>query len=257
MITQQSMAYQTFVANCETEFARYQRQQMTARAIEFIQPKWFREEPDLYATKWWDYKRLHPVKATELFAEAYKTAHKEALKKRRDLYIGLNHTGLKQPKLFDNAKSVITGLWRARQTADRYGVDYLFYCSKAFAFAETMNFTYLPVPTQIYNEKRWTEDAPSMVEWILKDWRAVNSGALKTPDDAFYYSDNYIGHAYQREYQRHLIGYTEHHPFRAMLLSDLVYERELLLESLAIKVYGEKELAKARYYADCASSPSI
>lgn len=220
---------------------------LSAMAIEHINPKWLKTEPDLYATKWWDYRNMHPTLATLHYAESYKEAKKYALKIRHDLYIGKNHKGLKSHSLFENSPIAIAGIWRGRQHADERGIPYGFYCYSAFKYCETMNRLYLPTPVQMYGSKRWTEHSISMLEYIEKAWA---SKSHPRPTDAFYKAKNYTGHDYQRQYQLHLIEEINNHPASDFLLSDLIYDSQMLLPDLAAKVFGKKQVERVRAYSD-------
>lgn len=221
---------------------------LSSLPIEKVNPKWLKTEPDLYVTKWWDYKMLHPTLATYLYAESFKEAVKHAITIRKDLYIGLNFKGLKEKDVFDNKPVTITGLWKGRQMADELGIPYRFYCFSAFKFAETMNRKYLPTAHNMYSTSRWEGTEENMVEWIERKWKEKSVVHIATDD--FYLVDNYVGHEYQRQYQLYLINSIKNHPARDFFLSDLIYDRKILLKSLAAKVFGEKDVERTRRYSD-------
>ena len=58
--------------------------QLEARTWKYVGADLFAEESSLYDTKWWDYKPLHPLHATYLFAEAYIAAFTRAMRQRKD-----------------------------------------------------------------------------------------------------------------------------------------------------------------------------
>ncbi|HDJ1984982.1 TPA: hypothetical protein PPS74_005084, partial [Salmonella enterica subsp. enterica serovar Concord] len=81
-----------------------------------------KDEAELYDSKWFDYRDMHPLMATCLFTEAYK---------RQYSYIMLSHgrehfetapftTGLKRLPYQELSTANKTSLWKARQFADRY-----------------------------------------------------------------------------------------------------------------------------------------
>ena len=152
---------------------------MDALAFLTIPRKWIDFDTELYATKWFDYRFLHPVEATYKYAEAYEKAWRASfarvLDERRAPYVKI----FKSKDVFDLKGAVLTGLWRGRQIADAIGIPYEDYTS--LAMEETLRFwqrTHLPRPAQIYSEQ--------VIERVLDRWEKLQEAKL-------YYSrlDNY------------------------------------------------------------------
>src|SRR5690554_2626742 len=118
-------------------------------ACQHIRPDLLQLEAGLYQTKWWDYRIMHPMEATYHFAQAYVQAVKAAVRKRIDLYVSINCKPLKDQDFLKCSRHVITGLWKARQEADRHGIPYDFWCSKAMKYAQDRDWRYLPKPTHL------------------------------------------------------------------------------------------------------------
>src|SRR5690606_39053709 len=108
-----------------------------------------------------------------LFAHYYKLAIKRALRVRSDVYRAANYKGLKHDELFLNAKATYTGMWKARQMADKHGIPYEFWCWQAMKYAEERNWAYMPKPQQLYSTKSHEKakpNDPSIVEYICRAW---------------------------------------------------------------------------------------
>lgn len=226
-----------------------------ALAIAFVDANLFTIESDLYKTKFWDYRFMHPTKATLEFAQCYKKAIKRALRVRSDIYRAANFKGLKHNDLFMNAKATYTGMWKARQMADSHGVPYEFWCWKAMEFAEERNWQYLPKPQQLYSTKPHAAARPgdlSLVDYILNEWSTrVLAGMVVAKEEAFCI-DNYIKHPYQREYQRWLFERINVATLRPETVGHLVYEIRHMPAELFLKARsdGEYLLRKGKLYTE-------
>src|SRR6185437_1091760 len=53
-------------------------------ACQFIDPDHLRIEPELFESKWFDYRFLSPAEATEKFADAYRQKYQEAWRRYMD-----------------------------------------------------------------------------------------------------------------------------------------------------------------------------
>lgn len=200
-------------------------------------------ESMLYGRKWWDYRRLHPADSTERFAQAYITALKLDFSQRIDIersqyYKGLKHTD----DITMNGPRVLSGLWRARQQADNLGIPYEFYCYEAIRYCADKHWHYLPKTWQMYSTTK-DEDGLSMVSHIKKCWHARK--VLKAPEDLFYTNPHWKGHMYQQKWQRYLVKYVRRTPHKAVVLSELIYDRSLMMEPIAVKAFGGDVIRKA------------
>tara|TARA_B100002049_G_scaffold236750_1_gene224415 strand:+ start:3166 stop:3855 length:690 start_codon:yes stop_codon:yes gene_type:complete len=135
----------------------------------------FKKEPALFESKWFDYRSLHPVHATELFAECYREAYRRIAAERIDYIDGLKNSGIKPGGLFDLTKTQATGLWRARQSADSLGCRYDFYTLTALRWCEDRHWDRVPRPNQLYSE--------ALVEHVSFRWRLYSAQCLQLAQD--------------------------------------------------------------------------
>lgn len=91
-------------------------------------------ERDLLLMKWFDYRFLSPLEATELFIEAYRRQYKIAFAREVDRSRSGEVHGIRMDQFYGNAK-LRTQAWRARQRADETGMTYDAYMQASFAFA--------------------------------------------------------------------------------------------------------------------------
>ncbi|RRF43405.1 hypothetical protein EAO12_29065 [Klebsiella pneumoniae] len=88
-------------------------------------------ETELFATKWFDYRNMHPLVATCLFSEIYKIEYARIMLThgRDDFQRAPYRTGLKARRLSGSRNGGKTSLWRARQFVDKYCCSYEYYIS--------------------------------------------------------------------------------------------------------------------------------
>lgn len=109
-------------------------------------------EAQLFGTKNEAYRSLHPMAATMLFAGAYETAYRWAMRKREDF------RSLQKLKVFsaqnpiDDTEQNRLGLWAARRAADRLGVDYEKFCHYALDYSERAGWKRLALPRELASE---------------------------------------------------------------------------------------------------------
>lgn len=210
-------------------------------------------EQDLYETKWWDYKPLHVLESTYLFVDSYKSAIKEAIKRRKCLYRGNNYKGLKHDDFLECSTRTITGMWKARKTADTYGIPYDVYCNQAMLYAEKNDYKYLPNPSQLYSNKPKKKGGMSMLQHIVQHWNEISSNRLFYARSKFYSVDAFKNNRYQILHQRHLLkAVREKISLRHVLVAELVYEKRLL-SAKAVRQHfddGDSLLNQAKNFLD-------
>lgn len=224
-----------------------------AIALQCINPKLMTGEAGLYSTKWWDYRFYHPIKATVLFAQAYVWAVQQAIKRRYSLYKGMYAKVLNEDDLFANSKRIVTGLWKARREADKYGTPYDLWCHWAMDYAEERNWQYLPKPFQMYSEKALEGDI-SIVEYIVARWNDAKRERPCHSQSPFYRRECDHGHPYQKAHQKELIQRIMSSPCPAIDVSVYVFKEQLLNDRLVRAALGERAsgvIEQALSFIDC------
>lgn len=217
------------------------RAELDKLAAEHVSHKLLQKEPGLFDTKWFDYRGLHPVQATALFMTAYSDAYKEACKYRIDIEEGEKMTGLKRVSLFDQAKSTLTGIWKARQFCDEHGIKYPFYCHNAMDIACDNGWDYLPRPSQLYGQE--------MPSRTLEAWDRRISESPILADSAIYKASNFRGLRDQVMYQHWLIKQIRLR-FNPEFLTRRLLDSDHLVESFLVQDNDLELLNKARS-VDC------
>lgn len=148
-----------------------------------------KSELDLFSTKWFDYRNLHPLLSTCLFCETYKKIYSNIMLKhgRDDYQVAKYRTGLKQLPYIQLQKANITGLWKARQMADSFCVSYEYFITTIMSIACKREWVNLPRPAHL-------RDAV-LIELFQNKLTARQKTSLITSDlDYFKLNDNTYPH---------------------------------------------------------------
>jgi hypothetical protein len=116
-----------------------------------IDPLHREDQADLMRTRWFEYRTMHPVAATYLFAQLYR----EQVEKFAAAYVDIRTAD--QAKAFTPEDIFysrdMTGMWLARSSADRVGVPYEVLLAFAQQRALDRTFQRYPRPNQLYGEE--------------------------------------------------------------------------------------------------------
>jgi hypothetical protein len=156
-------------------------------AVRNVDKKDLAKERDLMASCWWEYRGIHPVNRTILFAEVYEAMTKRFHEKYVDYSTAAYVSGLrftankifpdgleKDEKASKTKKANLTGLWRARAAADELCIAYPIYLAALFEHAAMNGWLHKPRPAQLYSDKMKTIalDAQAMeIERYIPDFK--------------------------------------------------------------------------------------
>lgn len=194
-------------------------------------------ESELFTTKHWDYRFLHPTQATQLFAHSYAQAKKHAVERRTDIWVGRNMKGMKEEIIFDQTTRAITGFWKGRQMADSLGIPYDFYCEHCMVFADIARWENLPTPVQTYSENvpehlRTTDYAVSMVTYIANRWIDRMGTANAYATHRAYLLENYVGGPEQIAYREFLLDRIQESNYPEAVLASLMDKGQIGAEQV-------------------------
>lgn len=116
-----------------------------------IDPVHRQREPELLATRWFDYAHMHPVEATYAYAQAYVEGTRRFYERMVDVTTADQARAFVPRDIFKSRD--LTSMWLARCTADTYGVPYDFVMF--FAIERALNRLYrtMPRPNQLHGEE--------------------------------------------------------------------------------------------------------
>jgi len=198
-------------------------------------------EAELYRTKWFDYRRLHHVKATYLFAEFYRRAVQAAVRRYDDYEKAPFVKGHRGNDILDLRKADVTGFWKARQAFDERGIPYGVGLAFAMNYCFSYNRRYTPRPTHLYH--------PEMLVELEHHWTTMQRVRIYAAVDPWFEVANYIGHPDQDAHQEWLLRQIEKKPAPQYALSTYMAERGLIDRAAAVERLGERTVLLAEEIA--------
>jgi len=130
--------------------------------------KHFAKELALYQTKWFDYRLLHPVVATYLYAAEFRRIYKRYYSKTIDLHKSRYIRGFSGQDAWVAKAS--NGFIKGRQQADSMGIPYWFYISNAYEWLYIKKWKHLPRHVHLYNQE--------VIDFVEMKWGEQNRGSL-------------------------------------------------------------------------------
>ena len=173
-------------------------------AFHFIDKSLLGIDPELYRTKWFDYRMLTPLQATRLYIEAFGEVYRDyfavEIDKRSSAYIRVPTVENVMSGLAEDVKKVkstFSGMWRGRQVADAIGMPYKDYIHTVMGFRlRFWSKKHLPQAQHLYNVMD--------VEKTIARWEEMQAGRLYLSDEPAYMIENYDGIAHQNDYHEWL-----------------------------------------------------
>jgi len=165
-----------------------------ALAIARIDRKFLAREPELYKSKWFDYRPLHPTMATYLLAHCFNRAYGEHMgecfdRKKRFMasFKGKDVMGCREVKSF----------WRLRQKIDELGMRYDFFCRHAMAWCAANGWRQPPRPSHVLNNDE-------LIIEVANLWEMEQRGKIQWAKLSRYTAACFVGAEDQLAYERHL-----------------------------------------------------
>lgn len=199
-----------------------------------IPKEWWARERDLYDKKFWDYRRIHPAKATAMFAMSYGVAYRfNYLRGTGDLLNEMEPFKTQSWSPFEETPQRAKAFWKGRVVADEFGMDYLRYCFDAFEIAGDNRLR----PRLLLPRDMYASDIALRVGERAED--VANSGVMYWPSDAMYeIRYNYEGLECQDQWETALVKHirSKPRPIRPIVLDQC---RNYLREETALLLGSE------------------
>lgn len=130
-------------------------------AMRLIMPDVLEVEHELAHEKWFAYRFMSPMAATQLFASLYRLRFRRFVAEHKDRDEAERSVGLSF-SLFDAPGPQLTRVWKARQHADRFCLPYDLLINFGFDFAGRRKWRRAPTPAQMFGSR------DSVEEWTRK-----------------------------------------------------------------------------------------
>lgn len=208
-------------------------------AIQHIPAALLKKEAALYRTKWFDYRRMHPTKATYLLAQCYNRAYQDCMSVMRDRS-GKFMRGFKGMDYMESRERL--SFWRLRQLIDSLGIRYDFFLRHAMNWHIDAGWLQPPRPSHLGSNQ-------DMITDVMMAWEEECAARIQFPKDTRYKVANFFGHVDQLDWETFLVAQikTRRHPQYA-LHSALYIEQTLRIEK-AVQEFDERVVQSA--IAEC------
>lgn len=104
-------------------------------ALSLIKPSHLKIEDELFGTKWFDYRMLHPTEATFYFAHVYLQILREQWARDVDYREAEHRASLPDNRVIFKEPKAANNWWKARQAADACGARYSVFIRGIFVYA--------------------------------------------------------------------------------------------------------------------------
>lgn len=215
------------------------RQEMDVRGLR-IDPVHRDDEPGLMGTRWFDYRGLHPVAATYLYAHHYKQQTHKFYAQVVDIRTVEDARSFFPDDIFMSRD--LTSMWLARGAADRLGIPYPFvlqFAQDRFIARLQRNF---PRPNQLYGEE-FEQD-------LQLAWQARLATQLTYSRQPRYRADAWKAERDQALHLRFIYLQIEARPKQSQhRLLGRLFSEGIVAPWMAMQRFGEAEVTAAKGYA--------
>ncbi len=146
-----------------------------AQALTTVHDELRLKEADLFGTKWFDYRWMHPVQATHYYAHCYIAAVRIYTEKNKDRDLAATLKVFNVDDIFQSRD--LSAVISARQALDRIGCRYEWALGIMGARYSERGWAHMPRPNQLYAEElmmdivdAWKVECKSRLQ-IVRDTR--------------------------------------------------------------------------------------
>jgi hypothetical protein len=202
--------------------------------IQHIPAKLLKLEVELMNKKWFDYRRMHPLYATNYFMECYKMAYREFTR----IAVDSDRADFVKPIKGDdflNAREKLS-IWRLRQLVDSLGIRYDFFLTECMLWYTEECFRrqslYPPRPGQM-------GDNEEMIVAVMMRWEEECATRLQLSKDTWYKCYRWHGDAHQKAYENFIVAQIRNRQHKRFTLCASMYEHNALRIETARIQFGD------------------
>ena len=193
-------------------------------------------EPELFKTKWFEYRHLHPTKATFLYVYFYQQAYRRHFEIIFDKDKANKTLGTRKDPMLE--KGAIS-FWKGRVASDKLGIPYDFYISESIRFLiSEAKWKRIPRPSHLYNEV--------VIEEVNDKWKQKLLHTATMPLICHLSDDNSFSVQTKQEIERWLCERLQTRRNIHFMLSQYVYDKKIVSETTALEFFSPEELRKAK-----------
>lgn len=207
--------------------------------IQNFKHKETRTESELMASKWFDYRRLHPLQATYYFVKCYNDAYRDFYRKAVNADAAPFVRGIKDHD-FLKAKEKTT-FWRLRQVCDSVGLPYDFFLRFAMGRHNRIigdGKVYAPRPTAFVKNDELFADA-------MLEWEGSLLASMRVAKDPYYRVSNFVGGRDQIDHEAFVIRQIANRRVPRYSLHAAMYLYDVVRVEEALRFFGESLVKEA------------
>lgn len=165
-------------------------------SIQHIPARELAKETELMESKWFDYRRLHPLQATYYFVKCYTDAYRAFCKKAIDHETAPYVRCIKEHDFLKAREKM--SFWRLRAACDQVGIRYDFFLTFAmnwfYRFVGQDGKVYPPRPSHFAKNEELFADA-------VIAWEEQCRVSLQVAKDPYYRISNFAGRKAQQDHE--------------------------------------------------------
>jgi hypothetical protein len=208
--------------------------------IQNIPHKELKPEAGLMLSKWFDYRKLHPMQATYYFVKCYTDAYRNFCRKAVNFETADYISSIKG-KDFLKAREMLS-FWRLRQLVDQTGMRYDFFLSFAMSWFYRMvsvdGKVYPPRPAHLLRNE-------DLIAEVMIAWEEQCSVSLQVARDPYYRVVNFTGSKNQLAHEAFVIGQAKARRFPEYSLRSLIYEFDAIRIEEALRRFDQRVVLSA------------
>lgn len=186
-------------------------------------------------TIWFDYTRLHSIKAFYFFAHCYRQEYGRYLEHYIEDELKFR-TGLKGDALLSRE---VKQLFAVKRIADKHGMPYGFLLHQAFLFFASRGWTRPPRPSHIATNEE-------LIQAAIEAWAEHTNEIIVHSGDPWFTVDHWVAHKSQARYEDWLVANLRLKKHPHFSLSSCLYERKTLRIERALQEFGEPLVRQAQ-----------
>jgi hypothetical protein len=208
-------------------------------------------ERGLMETKWFDYRFMSPLTATNEFVRNYVAAYRRKWGKSFSTEEASHKLAIRGG-YWRSSQTEFISFWRARQFADELGVPYDQFCDHALEVLLRKGYTRPARPNQLYAEKnKW-----AIAEQVMAAWQEYCSDVdFMTSKLPQYHLENFRGQPAQHAHQDWVVEQIRRRDMRVGAIVKACLEDNVLPASRARFEFGPTRFERAREEAANMAQP--
>lgn len=185
-------------------------------------------ERELYLTKWFDYRFISPMEATQRFADVYIKIYQDIWRQEFDRDAAASKKALASGGLFHSHREFAL-LWGARQEADVLGTPYELHIRHAMDIKLRLGWKKPPRPNQLCGIKK----AEKMVPALQKRWDE-RMEIMRFTELPVYRAENFVAFHAQLDHQAYILDRLATHGNRKLAAGSASIAKRLVgIEQIA------------------------